>query len=37
VVSVLNNGRNDMPAFGAALSPEAMQDLAAYVLDLASR
>jgi alcohol dehydrogenase (cytochrome c) len=37
VVTVLTTGRNDMPAFGTALSPETMQDLTAYVLDLAAR
>jgi quinohemoprotein ethanol dehydrogenase len=37
IVSVLTTGRNDMPAFGTSLSPEAMQDLTAYVLDLAAR
>jgi mono/diheme cytochrome c family protein len=37
VVNVLTTGRNDMPPFGSALSPEAMQDLAAYVLELAAR
>jgi mono/diheme cytochrome c family protein len=37
IVSVLTTGRNDMPAFGSALSPEAMQDLTAYVLELAAR
>ena len=37
IVSVLTRGRNDMPAFGTSLSPEAMQDLTAYVLDLAAR
>jgi quinohemoprotein ethanol dehydrogenase len=36
IVSVLRNGRNDMPAFGTALSPEALQDLTAYVLELAA-
>jgi menaquinol-cytochrome c reductase cytochrome b/c subunit len=37
IVSVLTTGRNDMPAFGTALSPEALQDLTAYVLELAAR
>ena len=37
IVQVLTNGRNDMPPFGSALSREAMQDLSAYVLELAAR
>jgi cytochrome c oxidase cbb3-type subunit 3 len=37
VVNVLRTGRNDMPPFGSALSPEALQDLTAYVLELAGR
>jgi alcohol dehydrogenase (cytochrome c) len=37
VVTVLTKGRNDMPAFGSALSPEALEDLTAWVLDLAAR
>jgi quinohemoprotein ethanol dehydrogenase len=37
VVAVLTTGRNDMPAFGSALSPQAMQDLTAYVLELSVR
>jgi hypothetical protein len=37
VVTVLTKGRNDMPPFGAALSPEALEDLTAWVLDLAVR
>jgi quinohemoprotein ethanol dehydrogenase len=36
IVSVLTNGRNDMPAFGTTLSPEALQDLTAYVLQLSA-
>jgi mono/diheme cytochrome c family protein len=37
IVQVVTRGRNDMPPFGSALSQEAMQDLSAYVLELASR
>jgi alcohol dehydrogenase (cytochrome c) len=37
VVAVLTKGRNDMPAFGAALSPETLEDLTAWVLELAAR
>ncbi|MEJ1965080.1 MAG: c-type cytochrome [Gammaproteobacteria bacterium] len=37
VIVVLTNGRNDMPAFGTSLSPDTLQDLTAYVLDLANR
>ncbi len=37
IVTVLTTGRNDMPPFGSALSPEAMRDLTAYVLELAAR
>jgi cytochrome c oxidase cbb3-type subunit 3 len=37
IVTVLTKGRNDMPPFGSALSPEAMEDLTAWVLDLAAR
>jgi quinohemoprotein ethanol dehydrogenase len=32
--AVVTHGRNDMPAFGASFSPEALQDLSAYVLQL---
>ena len=32
--TVVTRGRNDMPAFGSALSPDALQDLTAYVLAL---
>jgi alcohol dehydrogenase (cytochrome c) len=31
VVQVVSAGRNDMPAFGAALTPEQIRDVAAYV------
>jgi alcohol dehydrogenase (cytochrome c) len=37
VVTVLTKGRNDMPPFGSALSPDALEDLTAWVLDLAMR
>jgi mono/diheme cytochrome c family protein len=37
VVTVLTRGRNDMPPFGAALSPDALEDLTAWVLELAAR
>ena len=37
VVTVLTRGRNDMPPFGSALSPEALEDLTAWVLELAVR
>jgi mono/diheme cytochrome c family protein len=37
VVAVLTRGRNDMPPFGSALSPEQLEDLTAWVLDLAVR
>jgi quinohemoprotein ethanol dehydrogenase len=36
IVNVVSHGRNDMPPFGAALSPDQMQDLSAYVLELAA-
>jgi mono/diheme cytochrome c family protein len=36
VGTVVTRGRNDMPAFGSALSPDALQDLTAYVLALAA-
>jgi mono/diheme cytochrome c family protein len=32
--NVVTRGRNDMPAFGAAFSPDALQDLTSYVLQL---
>jgi alcohol dehydrogenase (cytochrome c) len=35
--TVVSRGRNDMPAFGSTLSPEALQDLTAYVLRLVAR
>ncbi len=37
ISNVVTRGRNDMPAFGSALSSEQMQDLAGYVLALATR
>jgi quinohemoprotein ethanol dehydrogenase len=36
IINVVSHGRNDMPAFGAALSAVQLQDLSAYVLELAS-
>jgi mono/diheme cytochrome c family protein len=36
IVNVVTRGRNDMPPFGAALSADQLQDLSAYVLQLAS-
>jgi mono/diheme cytochrome c family protein len=36
IVNVVSHGRNDMPPFGAAFSPDQMQDLSAYVLELAA-
>jgi alcohol dehydrogenase (cytochrome c) len=35
IVNVVSHGRNDMPPFGGAFSPDQIQDLSAYVLDLA--
>jgi len=37
IATVVSRGRNDMPAFGTAFSPEALQDLSAYVLELVTR
>jgi mono/diheme cytochrome c family protein len=34
---VVTPGRNDMPVSGAALSPQQLADLTAYVLQLAAR
>lgn len=34
ITTIVRNGRNDMPAFGSSLSPEQLQDLSAYVLEL---
>jgi mono/diheme cytochrome c family protein len=36
IATVVTHGRNDMPAFGASFSPDALQDLTAYVLALAA-
>src|SRR5690606_5452422 len=33
IVSTVTNGRNDMPAYGAVMSPEDVQDIATYVLE----
>jgi mono/diheme cytochrome c family protein len=37
ISSVVTRGRNDMPAFGAALTPQQLADLTAYVLQLAAQ
>jgi len=37
IENVVARGRNDMPPFGSALSPDQLQDVAGYVLQLASR
>ena len=37
ITNVVTRGRNDMPPFGSAFSADQLQDLSAYVLDLASR
>jgi mono/diheme cytochrome c family protein len=36
IFNVVTRGRNDMPPFGAAFSADQLQDLSAYVLELAS-
>jgi mono/diheme cytochrome c family protein len=36
IVNVVTRGRNDMPPFGAAFSADQLQDLSAYVLELAA-
>jgi quinohemoprotein ethanol dehydrogenase len=36
IINVVTRGRNDMPPFGAAYSADQLQDLSAYVLELAS-
>jgi quinohemoprotein ethanol dehydrogenase len=36
IINVVTRGRNDMPPFGAAYSGDQLQDLSAYVLELAS-
>ena len=37
IATVLTKGRNDMPAFGSALSPEQLQDVTGYVLQVATQ
>lgn len=37
ITLAVRQGRNDMPAFGAALTPEQMQDLTAYVMQLTAK
>ncbi len=37
VTTVLTKGRNDMPAFGSALSADQLQDLTTYVLQVAAQ
>jgi quinohemoprotein ethanol dehydrogenase len=37
ITTVLIKGRNDMPAFGSALSPQQLQDLTGYVLQVAAQ
>jgi quinohemoprotein ethanol dehydrogenase len=37
VVNVVTRGRNDMPPFGSALPPDQLQDLTAYLLQLAAK
>jgi mono/diheme cytochrome c family protein len=37
IINVVTRGRNDMPPFGAAYSADQLQDLSAYVLELASQ
>jgi quinohemoprotein ethanol dehydrogenase len=34
VIQVVAEGRNDMPAFGGALTPEQIRDVSAYVIDM---
>jgi mono/diheme cytochrome c family protein len=34
VLQVVTEGRNDMPAFGGALTPEQIRDVSAYVIDM---
>jgi mono/diheme cytochrome c family protein len=36
IINVVSHGRNDMPPFGAAFSPDQLQDLSEYVLELAT-
>lgn len=37
IVNVVSRGRNDMPAFGSALSAQDLRDITAYVMQLASK
>jgi quinohemoprotein ethanol dehydrogenase len=37
IATVLTKGRNDMPAFGSALSPDQLQDVTGYVLQVAAQ
>jgi len=37
ITNVVTRGRNDMPAFGSALTAQQLADLAAYVLRLAAQ
>jgi mono/diheme cytochrome c family protein len=34
VVLIVSEGRNDMPPFGGALTPEQIRDVSAYVADM---
>jgi hypothetical protein len=36
IVNIVTRGRNDMPPFGSALSPDQLADLTSYVLTLAA-
>ncbi|HXS28670.1 MAG TPA: cytochrome c, partial [Steroidobacteraceae bacterium] len=37
IATVLLHGRNDMPSFGSALSPQQLRDLTEYVMQLAAK
>jgi cytochrome c oxidase cbb3-type subunit 3 len=37
IENVVTRGRNDMPGFGSALTPDQLADLTSYVLSLAAR
>ncbi len=37
IANVVTRGRNDMPPFGSALSPQQLNDLSAYVLQMAAK
>ena len=37
IANVVSRGRNDMPPFGSALTPQQLNDLAAYVLQIAAK